>query len=144
VRYLSYVDAVRAIDRARQQAARQGDPGRAPPQRLTDCNEHLVQSGLTAPQAGFNGIEVYPDLYTKAAVLALAFARHQRCPNGNKRTAFILLIAFLAINGYLLEADEDEAANVFLAVTVDPSDELARASLSSWIEIHAVEIETPA
>jgi death-on-curing protein len=83
---------------------------------LTDCNEHLVQSGLATPQAGFDGVEVYPGLYAKAAVLALAFARHQRCPNGNKRTAFILMIAFLAINGYLLEVSEDEATAVFLAV----------------------------
>jgi len=142
LRYLEYEDACRAIDRARERAAALGDPQLAPQQRLEDCNEHLVKSGLATPAAAYEG-ETYPEMHVKAAVLTLAFARLQRCPDGNKRVAYILMLAFLAINGYWVEADQEEAADVLLAATLEPADDQARASLAAWIQVKMHLIEMP-
>ena len=132
---------MRTIDRARQRAAVEGEPLRAPPQPLSDCNEHLVQSGLASPQAGFGDHEVYPELHVKAAVLGLAFARHQRCPDGNKRTAFILMFTFLAMNGYLLEAEQDDVTQTMLEAAVEQNDDKARTTLAQWVADHATKLE---
>jgi prophage maintenance system killer protein len=69
-------------------------------------------------------------------VLALAFARFQRCPDGNKRLALILLFTFLAVNGYRLTAEQEEMVQVMLDGANAESDELARGKLSAWIGAH--------
>ena len=41
-----------------------------PAERIADFNRiGLADSALAAPQAGFGGVEAYPDFATKAAVL---------------------------------------------------------------------------
>lgn len=95
-----------------------------------------MESGLQAPRASFGGVEIYVDLPTKAAVLALAFARFQRCPDGNKRLALILLFTFLAVNGYRLTGEQEELAQVILDGANAESDEIARGNVSAWIDAH--------
>lgn len=51
------------------------------------------------------------------------------------------MFAFLAINGYLLEADEDDAAETLLEAAVEPSDEVARSALAHWVAGHISKME---
>jgi death on curing protein len=90
------------------------------------------------PQAGFGGVEVYPDIHVKAAVLALAFARAQRCPDGNKRLSLILLVTFLALNGFWVSAEQHEFAKAILRGATEVNDDIARRDLATWIEAHIV------
>ena len=48
---------------------------------------------------GFGGVEFYPDLIDKAAVLCTRLARNHPLPDGNKRVAYLALLEFLARNG---------------------------------------------
>lgn len=59
----------------------------------------LADSALHAPAAGFGGVELYPDLFDKAAVLCARLARNHPLPDGNKRVAYLALLEFLARNG---------------------------------------------
>lgn len=59
----------------------------------------LAESALNAPATGFGGIEFYPDLFDKAAVLCVRLARNHPLPDGNKRVAYLVLVEFLARNG---------------------------------------------
>jgi death on curing protein len=59
----------------------------------------LAESALSAPATGFGGVEFYPDLLDKAAVLCVRLARNHPLPDGNKRVAYIALVEFLARNG---------------------------------------------
>jgi death-on-curing protein len=59
----------------------------------------LAESALRAPAAGFGGVEFYPDVMDKAAVLCARLARNHPLPDGNKRVAYLALLEFLARNG---------------------------------------------
>ena len=58
----------------------------------------LADSALHAPAMGFGGVEFYPDLIDKAAVLCSRLARNHPLPDGNKRVAYLALLEFLARN----------------------------------------------
>lgn len=47
---------------------------------------------------GFGGVEFYPDVIDKAAVLCVRLARNHPLPDGNKRVAYLALAEFLARN----------------------------------------------
>jgi death-on-curing protein len=59
----------------------------------------LAASALHAPAAVFEGVEFYPDVIDKAAVLCVRLARNHPLPDGNKRVAYLALLEFLARNG---------------------------------------------
>jgi death-on-curing protein len=58
----------------------------------------LAESALHAPAAGFEGVELYPDVIDKAAVLCARLARNHPLPDGNKRAAYLAMLEFLARN----------------------------------------------
>jgi len=58
----------------------------------------LAESALSAPAMGFGGVELYPDLVDKAAVLCVRLARNHPLPDGNKRVSYLALAEFLARN----------------------------------------------
>ena len=58
----------------------------------------LAESALHAPGMGFGGVEFYPDLVDKAAVLCVRLARNHSLPDGNKRVAYLAMLEFLARN----------------------------------------------
>jgi len=58
----------------------------------------LAESALQAPAMGFGGVEFYPDVIDKAAVLCVRLARNHPLPDGNKRVAYLALVEFLAPN----------------------------------------------
>ena len=59
----------------------------------------LAESALAAPFAGLGEEEAYPTLEQKAAVLLERLVRNHPLPDGNKRTAFLLMLLFLERNG---------------------------------------------
>jgi len=58
----------------------------------------LADSALHAPAASFGGVELYPDVIDKAAVLCVRLARNHPLPDGNKRVAYLAMLEFLARN----------------------------------------------
>lgn len=94
-----------------------------PPLSLDQCNEAILGSALATPQAGFGGYEQYPDLASKTAVLLYALAKSQACADGNKRIALILVIEFLALNGWTLDITGDELADLILRAAESASAE---------------------
>jgi len=58
----------------------------------------LADSALHAPRAAFAGVELYPDVMDKAAVLCVRLARNHPLPDGNKRVAYLAMLEFLARN----------------------------------------------
>ena len=59
----------------------------------------LAESALHAPAAAFGGIEFYPDLAIKAAVLCTRLVKNHPLPDGNKRVGFVCMIEFCLRNG---------------------------------------------
>jgi death on curing protein len=52
----------------------------------------------TPRQRAFEGVELYPDVFDKAAVLCARLARNHPLPDGNKRVAYLAMLEFLARN----------------------------------------------
>ena len=61
--------------------------GITPEQIARFPNVGLAESALAAPCAGFGGVELYPTILEKAAILLERLARNHPLPDGNKRTA---------------------------------------------------------
>ncbi|HUM70888.1 MAG TPA: type II toxin-antitoxin system death-on-curing family toxin, partial [Chloroflexota bacterium] len=59
----------------------------------------LLESAVARPQATFDGVELYPDLFHKAAALMESLAQNHPFVDGNKRTAITATAMFLRRNG---------------------------------------------
>lgn len=59
----------------------------------------LADSALAAPRADYGGVEAYPGLATKAAVLCWHLVKNHPLPDGNKRCAYLATIEFVERNG---------------------------------------------
>jgi death on curing protein len=93
----------------------------------------LAASALAAPQAGFGGVEAYPDFATKAAVLCWHLVKNHPLPDGNKRCAFLATVEFVERNGRTwvpAPGDPEESDQVIRAAA---SGEMSEAAFRSWI-----------
>ena len=64
---------------------------------LRDFN--LLESAVLRPQVSFDGQDLYPDIYTKAASLIHGLLRNHAFVDGNKRTSMFSAMTFLELNG---------------------------------------------
>lgn len=68
----------------------------------------LLQSAVARPQASFDGQDLYPDLFSKAAALFESLIGNHDFVDGNKRTAITAAGLFLRLNDYHLTASNQE------------------------------------
>ena len=91
----------------------------------------LADSALHAPQAGFDDVDFYPDVYDKAAVLACRIAWNHPLPDGNKRAAWACLVLFIDLNNGSWndgQPDTDDTVDTMFAVAARDVDETAFAA----------------
>ncbi len=100
-RYLTLDDLVRGISRL----------GIGP---IRDLG--LLESAAHRPRTNVFGVEVYPSLETKAAVLMESLVRNHPLVDGNKRLGWAATQVFLRINGIQVLAPEDEAYDLVIGV----------------------------
>ena len=79
----------------------------------------LLDSALARPQTSVFGEDAYPTLELKAAAMTHSVIKNHPMADGNKRTSWFLLNAFLYINGYLLEMSTEEGLEFTLGVATD-------------------------
>ena len=79
----------------------------------------LLDSALARPQTSVFGEDAYPTLELKAAAMTHSVIKNHPMVDGNKRTSWFLLNAFLYINGYLLEMPTEEGLEFTLGVATD-------------------------
>ncbi len=68
----------------------------------------LLESALARPFAAFDGHELYPDVYLKAAVLAVGIIKNHPFIDGNKRTGIASAALFLENEGLTLSVSQKE------------------------------------
>ena len=71
-------------------------------------DESMLDSALNRPLQLFHYGD--PSLFELAAAYALGLVKNHPFLDGNKRSGFMAAAMFLEINGYRLEAQEEEAA----------------------------------
>lgn len=94
---------------------------------------NLLASISHKPQAGFGDEELYPDVFTKAAVIYEAIVNYHVFVDGNKRTGFAAMARFLAVNGYVLKVTNKQIENYTVSIAVENPD---IAEVAAWIEKH--------
>ncbi len=72
-------------------------------------------------QAVFNQ-ELYPEVYEKAAILAINLAKKHPFHNGNKRTALVAMLLFLQLNNCSVAFSRQEAVDFIIMITTSPLD----------------------
>lgn len=96
-------------------------------------DDGLLDSALAQPQATFFGELLHPTIPTQAAAYLYHLAKNHPFLDGNKRTAFATMIAFLNMNGYELNMTEEVAYNMVMQVA---QSEMTKEELSSFLEQH--------
>ncbi|MFJ9635791.1 type II toxin-antitoxin system death-on-curing family toxin [Streptomyces sp. NPDC101178] len=84
----------------------------------------LLESAVHRPSAAMFGEEAYPDLLDKAAALLQSLAVNRPFFDGNKRTAWLSCVTFLAMNGVDLRPDIDAAERLVIDVATGERDEI--------------------
>jgi death-on-curing protein len=76
----------------------------------------LLDAAAHRPQAVLYGQEAYPDLDTKAAVLLESIVANHALVDGNKRLGWLATVVFYGLNEVWLEAPDDSAYELVMAV----------------------------
>lgn len=93
----------------------------------------LLESAAQRPRTSLFGEDAYPTLDEKAAVLLESVVRNHPLVDGNKRLGWLAVTVFYALNGVVLDAPEDDAYDLVIAVatgTMEHRESAAR--LAAW------------
>ena len=90
----------------------------------------LLESAVARPKATFDGKELYPDLFMKAAALMDSLINNHPFVDGNKRTGITAAGLFLRINGRKLSAFSKDLEAVTLRVVTK---DMQIAELATWL-----------
>ncbi len=94
-------------------------------------DENLFDSAIARPLnlASYGN----PDAASLAAAYGVGLAKNHPFIDGNKRTAFVAVEAFLLLNGHELNATDAECVLTMLAVAAGDMDE---AAFADWLRKH--------
>jgi len=80
-----------------------------------------------------------PDVFELAAAYAFGLARNHAFVDGDKRTAIVTAMLFLALNGYRMTADNGRVYMFTMALAAGEVDE---AGAAAFFRDHAVPVES--
>ena len=95
----------------------------------------LLQSSLARPNTTLYGADAYASRDLKAAALMHSIVTSRPLIDGNKRTAWALMITFVLLNGFEVVAETDDAFDFVLGVATESRD---LDSIASWIAAHRI------
>jgi death-on-curing protein len=98
----------------------------------------LVEGCLARPKTSLFGDEAYPSLSDKAAALMHSVATSHPLIDGNKRSAWALMVTFLAVNEWQVVANTDDAFEFVLHVA---QSKLDVPEISAWIHQRLAPLE---
>ncbi|MHB1010632.1 MAG: type II toxin-antitoxin system death-on-curing family toxin [Propionibacteriaceae bacterium] len=93
----------------------------------------LLDSAVHRPQVTVYGDDAYPDLDQKAAVLLESLVRNHALVDGNKRIGWLATVVFYGLNNIELEAPDDDAYDLVIAIASGATSYPEAASLlAKW------------
>lgn len=98
----------------------------------------LLDSALARPQTTVFGEDAYPTLELKAAALSHSVAKNHALVDGNERTTWTLMVAFLFQNGYKHNFTEPEGMEFVLGIATD---EITLEQAAEMIRQHLVPLD---
>jgi len=92
-----------------------------------------LESAVSQPHAAFGGLDLYPDLVTKAAALCYSLIMNHAFVDGNKRIGHAAMETFLVLNGHELQCGVDEQEQVILQLVAG---DYSRNAFTEWVRRH--------
>ena len=78
------------------------------------------------------------DLASLAAAYGFGLARDHPYIDGNKRVALVTMLTFLALNGYDVDAEDDDVLTAMIAVAAG---KLAETDLAAWLRARMIPVK---
>ncbi len=94
-------------------------------------NQAGIEAAVEVPKATFDGQDLYPTVFSKAAAYAFHISESQAFIDGNKRTALDVALTFLAINGFEIV---DEQMALFDAMIAIAEGTMSKEELANLFE----------
>ena len=101
-------------------------------------DRNLLASAVNTPFQTFMGNDLYPSIYDKAAQLCYGIANNHPFTDGNKRTALHSMYVYLIINGYDINATQQDVENLIINVAAG---RMNNSELSEWLQNNTIRIE---
>jgi death-on-curing protein len=101
-------------------------------------DEGLLDSALNRPKHAFHYGQ--PTLFELAADYALGIVKNHPFLDGNKRAGFMAAYTFLGVNGYNLNAAEEDAVFKTLALAAG---EINQAEYAVWLKVSCQKSRRP-
>jgi death-on-curing protein len=76
----------------------------------------LLDSALSRPATEVFGVEAYPTIALKTAAMQQSLVKNHSLIDGNKRTSWVLVNAFVELNNYELVMTADQGFDLTLGV----------------------------
>ncbi len=76
----------------------------------------LLDSAVHRPQVSVFGDDAYPGIDAKAAALLESLVRNHALVDGNRRIGWLSTVVFYGLNGITLDADDDDAYDLVIAI----------------------------
>lgn len=93
----------------------------------------LLDTAAYRPRATVLGVEAYDTLWLKSSALLDSIVRTRPLVEGNWRLAWVAAVTMCDINGYWIDADEDDALDLVRALGRDKLDVHEMAGhLEAW------------
>lgn len=93
----------------------------------------MLESAIFRSQMTFDGDELYPTAYKKAASLTHSIINNHPFVDGNKRTGIYTGIFFLKRNGYNLDIKKGEITKFAINIA---KDKISIKTISEWFKDH--------
>lgn len=97
-------------------------------------NLGLLESAAARPRATFDGVDLYPTFFDKAAALMESLALNHPFMDGNKRVAITATALFLRRNGYQLFTDNAELERFTMQVVMG---HVPLPEITAWFRAHS-------
>jgi len=93
----------------------------------------LLSSALAQPKMTGAGRYPHRTIFDKAAAYGYHLARNHPFVDGNKRIAFVVMDIFLQMNGWQIDASEEEAYETISALAAGS---ISKPTLAKWLKAH--------
>lgn len=94
-----------------------------------------LEAAIAAPLQSFGGENLFPTALEKIARLGYGLASNHSFIDGNKRIGAMITQILLERNGYSMRLQEDEVADMFIAIADGSASE---TDLLKWIQQHII------
>lgn len=94
----------------------------------------LLESAMSMPEAGFAGEMMHPTIFEQAAAYLFHLCKNHPFVDGSKRVALAASLAFLSLNGFDVDATEDEVVELVVGVAAG---DVHKAEVAVFFQRHA-------